>query len=69
MRYTYKLIYPDGEEEMAEDTYDSREEAEDAALYDCSCFSQGGEIMSMMGDRDEDIVRGKCRYRIIKMKD
>ena len=69
MRYTYKLIYPNGDEEMAEETYDSREAAEYAALDDCGNFSLGGEIMSMMGDRDEDIIRGECRFKIIKVKD
>ncbi len=69
MKYTYELIYPTGETEMAEETFDTEDEAVDAALYDCSCFEQGREIMSMMGDRDDEIIEGDCDFAIIEIDD
>ena len=69
MRYTYRLIFPDGETQMADETFDTEEEAEEAALYDCSCFKEGGDIMSLMGDRDEDITEGDCDFEIIEIDD
>ena len=69
MKYTYILYYPDGESDMAEETFDTEKEAEEAALYACSCFKLGGEIMGMMGDRDEDIVEGDCDFDIIEVED
>lgn len=54
---------------MAEETFDTEKEAEEAALYDCSCFELGGEIMGMMGDRDEDIIEGECDFEIIEVDD
>lgn len=69
MAYTYKLLYPNGEEDLSEEIFDTEQEAEDAALYDCSCFRTGGEIMALMGDRDEDIIEGDCEYEIIDLDD
>ncbi len=69
VKYKYKLIYPDGEEEISDDVFDSEEDAIEAAQYSCSCFRTGGEIMSLMGDRDEDIIEGDCDYEIIEIDD
>lgn len=67
MKYTYELIYPNGERELSDDIFDSEEDAEYAAQYDCSCFSTGEEILAMMGDRDDEIVEGSCDYEIIEL--
>ncbi len=69
MKYTYILYYPDGESDMAEETFNTEKAAEEAALYACSCFTLGGEIMGMMGDRDEDIIEGECDFEIIEVDD
>ena len=69
MRYTYRIIYPNGETEMADETFATEENAREAALYDCGCFKEGREIMSMMGDRDEDIIEGDCDFDIIEIDD
>ncbi len=69
MKYTYELIYPDGEREMSDEIFDTREDAEFAAQDDCGAFAEGGEIMSMMGDRDDEIVEGDCDYTIIELDD
>ena len=69
MKYTYILYYPDGESEMAEETFDTKKEAERLAWDAISCFKLGGEIMGMMGDRDEDIIEGDCDYDIIEVDD
>ena len=49
----YKLIF-DGEE--IDELFDTRKEAEDHALYLCSCGQLGAEILHMSnpGDYDED---------------
>lgn len=69
MRYTYILYYPDGEPEMAEETYDTEREAERQAWDAISCFELGREIMGMMGDRDEYIIEGDCDYEIVAIDD
>ena len=70
VKYTYKLLYPNGEEEMASEVFDTEEQAESAALYDCYCFVQGRDILKMMGDRDDDeIIEGECEYEIIKVEE
>ena len=69
MKYTYKLIYPNGQEVYSEYYYDSESVAQAEADYDCSCFSEGAEIMSLMGDRDEDIIDGDCEPKVIYLED
>ena len=58
MAFKYKLIYPDGNTEISDDSYATEEEAEEAALYDCSCFHDGAEVLKLAGrefdDRDLD---------------
>ena len=69
MKYTFVLYYPDGETEMEEEAFDTAKEAERAAWQAISDFELGGEIMGMMGDRDEDIIEGDCDYDIIEVDD
>ena len=47
----YKIIFEGEEEEENIDTY---EEAEDYALYLCSCAQQGAEILHMSNPGDYD---------------
>lgn len=69
MKYTYILYYPDGESDTAEESFNTEKEAIDAALQACYDFQVGGEIMGMMGDRDEDIIEGDCDFDIIEIDD
>lgn len=58
MAFKYKLIYPDGDTEISDDSFTTEGEAEEAALYDCSCFREGAEVLKLAGrdfdDRDLD---------------
>jgi len=47
----YRVIF---EGEPEDDLYDSYEEAEDAALYLCSCAREGAEILNMSNPGDYD---------------
>lgn len=48
---TYKVIF-DGEE--LEEVFDTEEEAEDHALYLCSCTRTGAEILHLSNPGDYD---------------
>ena len=58
MKYFVNMIWPDGTESVKDDVFDTYEEAEQAGLYDCSCFAQGNEI-HMIGDADFEIIESE----------
>lgn len=65
----YKIIF-DGEEE--EEIFNTYEEAEEQALYLCSCAQQGAEILHMSnpGDYDDDDETGENpEYEIIEIEE
>ena len=70
-KYKVTLEYPDGEEEVLDDLYDSREEAEEDAAYNASCYRQGGEILRMSnpGDDDEYDDEGSVEWSIEEVED
>ncbi len=65
MKYFVNMIWPDGTESVKDDVFDTYEEAEQAGLYDCSCFAQGNEILEMgghdhmIGDADFEIIESE----------
>ena len=63
MGYRVNFIYPDGEEELQDEVFDTEEEAIEAADYLCSCFRQGAEDLALCG-RDYD--DGDPDYEIIE---
>ena len=62
----YKVIFND--EEM-DAVFDTEEEAEEYALYLCSCAREGAEILHMSnpGDYDEDDY--ETDYEIVEVED
>ena len=61
MAYRINMIYPDGDTEIQDEVYDTYEDADEAAQYLCSCFSQGGEVLALAG---EDFIEGDADYEI-----
>ena len=63
----YKVVF-DGEEE--DEIFDTMEEAEEYALYLCSCSRTGAEILHLSnpGDYDEDDY-DEPEYEIIEIED
>lgn len=59
-KYKFKLFFSDGDVEEAEDTYNSYDEAEEAAVEWISDFHAGGDVLELAGedfiDDDPDIV-------------
>ena len=43
----YKLVfhYPNGTIEEEDELYETEEQADEAGLYGCSCFNEGGEVL------------------------
>ncbi len=65
----YKIIF-DGMEE--DDIFDTEEQAEDYALYLCSCHRLGAETLHMSnpGDYDYDEDEYECpEYEIIEIEE
>ena len=52
IKYRAIVTYPDGEEEILEDLFDTEEEAREAALYAISCWDTGAEILNMSNPGD-----------------
>ena len=70
-KYRVIMHYPDGTEEFLDDElYNSEEEAEDASLYGCSCYEQGGIELhySNPGDYPMEEVGGQADYEIIEVE-
>lgn len=58
MTTKYKVImhYPAGESEELDEAFDTTSEADEEALYMCSCYHEGMEILHMSnpGDYPQD---------------
>lgn len=63
MGFKIKYTYPDGEEEVEDEVYDSEQEAEWAAEDGVNGFATGAEILE---DRGEDFMEGDLEYEIIE---
>ena len=65
----YKIIFDD---EMLDEVFDTEEEAEEHALYLCSCTKEGAEILHMSNpfdyDYDEDTYEDP-EYEIVEIED
>ena len=68
-RYAVEMIYPDGVTDIEDDLYDSYEEAVDAALYSCSCYSQGCEDLFLSNPGDYPLTGDEADFRIIEIKE
>lgn len=66
-QYKVEIIYPDGEREIEDETFDSREEAEDYGQYMYSCCSLGGEILNMSNPGDYPESDDDADYEIIEI--
>ncbi len=51
-KYYVKMIYPNGNEVMEDDTFDSYEAAEEHAAYCRSCYNEGAETLYMSNPGD-----------------
>lgn len=65
----YKVVFDDEEQD---EIFDSEEEAEEHALYLCSCTREGAEILHMSNpgdyDYDEDTYKSP-EYEIVEIDD
>lgn len=68
-KYLVEMIYPDGTTDLEDETYDSYEEAEDAALYSCSCYNQGAEDLFLSNPGDYPMDFEEPDYKIIEVND
>lgn len=68
-KYAVKMIYPDGVTDIEDDLYDSYEEAVDAALYSCSCYSQGCEDLFLSNPGDYPLTGDEADFRIIEIRE
>jgi len=66
MMEKYKVLFND---ELQDEAFDTEEEAEEHALYLCSCAREGAEILHMSnpGDYDEDDY--EAEYEIIEVEE
>lgn len=69
MKYKIMLYYPNGETELLDEVFDDRQRAEEYALYNCSCYILGGEILHMSnpGDYPMPDEDDECEYEIIEV--
>lgn len=63
MGFKIKYMYPNGEEEIEDDVYETEQEAEWAAEDGVTGFATGAEILE---DRGEDFMEGSLEYEIIE---
>lgn len=66
MMEKYKVLFND---ELQDEVFDTEEEAEEHALYLCSCAREGAEILHMSnpGDYDEDDY--ETEYEIVEVEE
>lgn len=69
MKYKVLYHYPDGTDGEEEELYDSQDQAEEAGLYGCSCYSQGAEILNLSnpGDYPLDGSEDDCEFEVIQI--
>ena len=66
MKYKVVMRYPDGVEEEEDELYDSEEQAEEAGLYSCSCYREGGEVLSLSNPGDYPLDEDSdCDFEVI----
>ena len=65
-KYRIRSLYSDGEMELLDETFDSYEEAEDAALYQMSCYDLGGEVLNLSNPGDYPLSDDELIYEIIE---
>lgn len=69
-KYKVMMHYPDGESEELDEVFDTESEADEEALYMCSCYHEGREILHMSNpgdyplDEDADVD-----YEIVEIDD
>lgn len=60
----YKVIFEDDEQD---EIFMTEDEAEEYALYLCSCYREGGEILHMSNPVDYDECFDDPEYEIIEI--
>lgn len=68
IKYQIKYIYPNGNEEIEDELYDTEDEARDAAEYGCSCYMTGGEILHLSNPGDYDEPEEYPDFEIIEVE-
>lgn len=62
----YKVLFKD---ELMDAVFDTEEEAEEYALYLCSCTREGAEILHMSNPFDYDEDDYDTDYEIVEVED
>lgn len=60
----YKVLFND---ELQDEVFDTEEEAEEHALYLCSCAREGAEILHMSNPGDYDADDYDTDYEIVEV--
>lgn len=69
-KYQVKLTSSTGEDSYEDELYDTREEAEEAGAYACSCYHQGYEILNMSNPYENPASEEEdLDYEIIGVED
>ena len=67
-KYQVNIIFPNGEEDLDDEIFDSYKEAEEYAWYLCGCYKEGGEILHMSNPGDYPLKEDDdCDYEIVKV--
>ena len=66
-KYSFTMIFPDGTREDEGEIFDTYEEAEDAALYACSCYSLGGEILHLSNPGDYPLSDEDADFEVFEV--
>ena len=66
MMEKYKVLFND---ELQDEVFDTEEEAEEHALYLCSCAREGAEILHMSNPGDYDADDYDTDYEIVEVED
>ena len=62
----YKVLFND---ELQDEVFDTEEDAEEYALYLCSCAREGAEILHMSNPGDYDADDYDTDYEIIEVEE
>ena len=62
----YKVLFND---ELQDEVFDTEEDAEEYALYLCSCAKEGAEILHMSNPGDYDADDYDTEYEIVEVDD
>ncbi|RHH13301.1 hypothetical protein [Bifidobacterium pseudocatenulatum] len=70
MKYKVVIHYSDGTEEEEDKLYDSKEQAEEAGSYGCSCYRMGREILNLSNPGDYPLNEDDdCDFEVIEVDD